>query len=292
MKRPVDIAVISDVHLGTYGCKATELLNYIKSIKPEILVLNGDIIDIWNIKKRFFPIEHLQIIQHILKMSLHGTRVYYITGNHDDTLRQFSDFSSGEIHLRNELVLYSGKKRYLIFHGDQFDKQLQLSRLLAVLGGKSYDLLIKFNTWTNRYLKYFGAKEISFAHAVKKGFKRAMQFIHDFEQKAISHAASKGFDGVICGHIHIPQDRLAATEFGSIHYLNSGDWVENMTALEYNNNAWNTYKYESKHFPKVNKEASSKAFNKKNRTGFFKSKQNDYAEQNAIQLHTQKSLNL
>ncbi len=292
MKRPVDIAVISDVHLGTYGCKATELLNYIKSIKPEILVLNGDIIDIWNIKKSFFPKEHLQIIQYILKMSLNGTRVYYITGNHDDLLRQFSDFSSGEIHLRNELILYSGKKRYLIFHGDQFDKQLQLNRMLSILGGKSYDFIIKLNTWINKYLKYYGSKEISFAHSVKRGFKRAMQFIHDFEHKAISHAAAKGFDGVICGHIHIPQDRFATTEHGDIHYLNSGDWVENMTALEYNNNTWNTYKYEACHFPLLSKDHSPKSLKKQKSTGFFKSKQTDHAQQNDIQLHTQKSFNL
>src|SRR6056297_3924575 len=121
MKRELDIVILSDVHLGTYGCHAKELHNYLKSIQPKTLILNGDFIDIWQFRKRYFPKEHLQVIQRILKMSARGTKVYYITGNHDEALRRYSDFSSGNIHLRDKLELQLNGKSYWIFHGDIFD---------------------------------------------------------------------------------------------------------------------------------------------------------------------------
>ncbi len=279
MKRQLDISIISDVHLGTFGCRSKELLNYIKSIKPEILILNGDIIDLWNIKKRFFPKEHLQILQHILKMSLNGTRVYYITGNHDDTFRQFSDFSSGEFHLRHEMICYVGKMRYLIFHGDQFDTVLHNNRFLSMLGGNAYNFIIRLNTTINKFNKKIGLRPINFAHSVKRKFKKAVQFMDDFEAKAIQFASKNGYDGVICGHIHTPKNSITLTEFGKIHYMNSGDWVENMTALEYVDSNWTTYQDQEDHCPNQKSDKHIKHKMSQKSSIFFKSKSYQHAEQ-------------
>ena len=131
MKHEPDIVVISDVHLGTYGCHAKELLQYLKSIKPKTLIINGDFIDIWQFRKRYFPKEHMQVIQRILKMAAKGTKVYYITGNHDDVLRRYSDFSTGNIHLRDKLVLQLKGQRVWIFHGDIFDLSVRYSPFIA-----------------------------------------------------------------------------------------------------------------------------------------------------------------
>ncbi|HMR43776.1 MAG TPA: UDP-2,3-diacylglucosamine diphosphatase, partial [Saprospiraceae bacterium] len=156
MKRELDIVIISDVHLGTYGCHAKELLNYLKSIKPDTLILNGDFVDMWQFKKSYFPKEHVQVIQQVLKMSVKGTKVYYITGNHDDSLRRYTDFSSGNIHLRDKLVLQLNGSKYWIFHGDIFDVFIKYSPFVARLGGKSYDWLIRLNRFINNIRLKFG----------------------------------------------------------------------------------------------------------------------------------------
>lgn len=246
MNRKLDIVIISDVHLGTYGCHAKELLNYLRSISPEALILNGDFIDIWQFRKRYFPQEHMQVVQHILKMASRGTKVYYITGNHDDALRRYSDFSSGNIHLRDKLVLKLKNKNYWIFHGDLFDVSIKYSPILAKLGSKSYDYLILFNRLINKIRKAFGRPPTSFAKRVKNSVKKAVKYISDFENTAIRHAAEQDFDYVVCGHIHRPQMRFVSVKNKIVTYLNSGDWVENLTALEYKNGAWSIYKYDEK----------------------------------------------
>lgn len=244
MKRKVEIVVLSDVHLGTYGCHAKELLSYLKSIKPEILILNGDIIDIWQFKKSYFPKEHLLVINRILKLLANGTKIYYITGNHDDFLRKFSNFGNGNFSLRNQLMLQVHGKKYWFFHGDVFDVSIMKARWLAKLGGKSYDLLILLNRFINFFIKIFGIKPISFAASVKKSVKKAVKFINDFEKQAIDTAAAEGYDFVVCGHVHQPR----ISKIGNITYLNSGDWVENLTALEYNDREWTLYKYNALDF--------------------------------------------
>lgn len=243
MKRELDISIISDVHLGTYGCHSKELLNYLKNIKVRTLILNGDFIDMWQFKKRYFPKEHMQIIRQVLKMSNEGTKIYYITGNHDDALRRYSDFSAGQIHLRDKLVLQIKGKKYWIFHGDVFDLSIQYSPFLAKLGGKSYDLLIRLNRFINRIRIKFGKTRMSFAGIVKDKVKEAVKFINDFEKTAIQHAAEQDYDYVICGHIHKPQIRSVQTANRKVTYMNSGDWVENLTALEYQWGQWNIYEY-------------------------------------------------
>lgn len=247
MRRKLKITVISDVHLGTYGCHARELLNYLKSIQPEILVLNGDIVDAWQFKKRFFPVLHLNVIREILKLSSKGTTVYYITGNHDDVLRQLSDFSMGKLHLVDKLEINVNGKRHWFFHGDVFDASMQLSPWLAKLGGKGYDILIRINRIINKTRDRFGKPPMSFSKKVKSGVKKAVKYIGDFENIAINLAVENNYDVVVCGHIHHAQKRNVVTKSGNVLYLNSGDWVESLTALEFDNTGWNIYYYLDHH---------------------------------------------
>jgi UDP-2,3-diacylglucosamine pyrophosphatase LpxH len=243
MKRAIDIVILSDVHLGTYGCHARELLQYLKSIRPGTLILNGDFIDMWQFNKRYFPKEHLEVIQRILKMAAKGVKVYYITGNHDDALRRFADFSSGNIHLRDKLLLQLKDKKYWIFHGDVFDVFLNYSPFIARLGGKGYDFLILINRIVNNIRMSLGMSRMSFAHKMKHRVKEAVKFIHDFEETAIKLAAEHDYDYVICGHIHQPVMRTSQIGSKAVAYMNSGDWVENLTALEYRWGQWSIYEY-------------------------------------------------
>ena len=252
MKRELDIVIISDVHLGTYGCHASELLEYLRNIKVGTLILNGDFIDMWQFRKRYFPKEHMQVIERVLKMSAMGTKVYYITGNHDDALRRYSDFSSGNIHLRDKLILQLKGKSYWIFHGDIFDTFIRYSPFIAKLGGQGYDWLIRINRLMNKVRLAMGRPRMSFAKKVKYRVKKALKFISDFENTAIKLAAKEGYDYVICGHIHRPQMRRAEVEDKKVTYLNAGDWVENLTALEYRWGQWSIYEYDEQDFQFVN----------------------------------------
>ena len=243
-KRLLDVVVISDVHLGTYGCHAKELYLYLKSIEPKKLILNGDIIDIWAYNKNYFPKAHLNVIKQLFKMAANGVEIYYITGNHDDLLRRFSDFNVANIYLVDKLVLKIKQQRAWIFHGDVFDISMKHTTKLAKLGGKIYDYLIVLNRYVNILLKKTGRQPYSFSKKIKDSVKKAIKYVNDFEQTAADLAIEKCYEFVICGHIHQPQKRMISTEKGSVMYLNSGDWVENLTALEYYNNDWHIYHYE------------------------------------------------
>ncbi|MEM6699390.1 MAG: UDP-2,3-diacylglucosamine diphosphatase [Bacteroidota bacterium] len=251
-KRKLDLVVISDVHLGTYGCRAKELLDYLRSIETERLILNGDFIDIWQFKKKYFPKEHMQVLHKVLKMAENGTKVYYITGNHDDRLRRYADLTTGNLFLRNQLTIRLNRKKYWIFHGDVFDLSIQYSPFIAKLGGKGYDYLIVLNRLVNKLRIKLGKAEMSLASKIKDSVKQALKFVDDFEEKAINLAAEKDYDYVICGHIHRPQMR--ATEKGGkqIIYLNSGDWIENLTALEYKWGQWSIYRYDQSDYATTN----------------------------------------
>lgn len=253
MKRELDIVVISDVHLGTYGCHARELYNYLKSIEPRTLVLNGDIFDMWQFKKSYFPKEHMEIVRRLLKMAVNGTKVYYLTGNHDDVLRKFGEVSLGLIHLRNKLVFQVDGKTHWVFHGDVFDPSVQRARWLAKLGSEGYDLLIRINRSINKCRQLLGLKPSSFSSRVKKGVKGAVRYISDFEDIAIQIAAENGYDCVICGHIHQPQIREVVAKNGhKVNYMNSGDWVEHLTALECKAGKWELYQYHKADFSMPN----------------------------------------
>jgi UDP-2,3-diacylglucosamine pyrophosphatase LpxH len=243
IKRQLDVVVISDVHLGTYGSHAKELNQYLKSIDPKKIILNGDIIDIWSYNKNYFPKSHLNVIKQIVKMASNGVEVYYITGNHDDLLRKFSDFNLANLYLVDKLVLKIKDKRAWIFHGDVFDISMKHTTKLAKLGGKAYDYLILLNRYVNALLKRFGRQPYSFSKKIKDSVKRAVKYVSDFELTAAELAIDKNYDYVICGHIHQPQKRIIRTDKGNVMYMNSGDWVENLTALEFYNEEWHVFHY-------------------------------------------------
>lgn len=242
-KRKIDIAVISDVHLGTYGCHADELITYLNSIEPKKLILNGDIIDIWQFRKRFFPSSHLKVLKKIIGMASKGTDVYYITGNHDEMLRKFSGHTMGRFKLVDKLVLELGKEKAWIFHGDVFDISIQNAKWLAKLGGWGYDVLILMNRFVNWVLLKMGREKYSLSKRIKNSVKGAVQYIQSFEKVAAELAIDNEYDYVICGHIHQPKKEIYQNSKGKTTYLNSGDWVENLTALEYSLKRWKIYNY-------------------------------------------------
>ena len=242
-KRKIDISVISDVHLGTYGCHADELLTYLNSIEPKKLILNGDIIDIWQFRKRFFPSSHLKVLKKIIGMASKGTDVYYITGNHDEMLRKFSGNSMGRFKLVDKLVLELGNEKAWIFHGDVFDISIQNAKWLAKLGGWGYDVLILINRFVNWILLKMGREKYSLSKRIKNSVKGAVKYIQSFEKVAAELAIDNEYDYVICGHIHQPKKEVYQNNKGKTTYLNSGDWVENLTALEYSLKCWRIYNY-------------------------------------------------
>ncbi|UXE67934.1 MAG: UDP-2,3-diacylglucosamine diphosphatase [Chryseotalea sp. WA131a] len=243
-KREVELVILSDVHLGTYGCHAEELLRYLKSIKPKRLILNGDIIDMWQFSKRYWPKSHMQVVKHITGLLAKGTKITYLTGNHDEMLRKFAGFKLGSFQIANKKVLSLNGQSAWIFHGDVFDVTMQYSKWLAKLGAIGYDTLIVINSFVNFISKLLGRGKISLSKKVKDSVKQAVKFIDDFEKTAADIAISNGYSYVICGHIHQPAMRKITTEKGEVTYLNSGDWVENLTALEYQQGVWRIYNYQ------------------------------------------------
>jgi UDP-2,3-diacylglucosamine pyrophosphatase LpxH len=247
-KRPVDVVVISDVHLGTYGSRAKELVTYLKSITPNILILNGDIIDGWQFSRHYFPPAHMAVIKEILNLMTSGTRVFYITGNHDELLRRYSDFQLSNFTLTDKLVLEIDNKMTWIFHGDVFDNTTKGgAKFLARMGSNGYAMLILFNRFINFWLKLFGREKLSISKKVMASVNKAYN-VGNFEQIAAELAIEKQYDYVICGHIHQPQKRVFENEKGKVTYLNSGDWVEHLTSLEYCRNEWKIFEYDEKDF--------------------------------------------
>ncbi|MFD2917739.1 UDP-2,3-diacylglucosamine diphosphatase [Psychroserpens luteus] len=242
-KRKVEVVVISDVHLGTYGCHAKQLLTYLNSISPKKLILNGDIIDIWQFKKRYFPKSHLRVIKKIMDMAANGVEIIYITGNHDEMLRKFSDTTIGNISIVDKIVLELDGKKAWFFHGDIFDVSIQNAKWLAKLGGYGYDLLIRLNSFVNWCLDKIGKDKYSLSKKIKNSVKGAVKYINDFEKVATDLAIENGYDFVICGHIHQPKMQIVKNKHGKTTYLNSGDWIENFTALEYQFKRWKIYNY-------------------------------------------------
>jgi UDP-2,3-diacylglucosamine pyrophosphatase LpxH len=249
-KRPVDVVVISDVHLGTYGCRAKELVNYLRSITPNILILNGDIIDGWQFTKRYFPVAHMLVIKEVIQLITNGTRVFYITGNHDEMMRRYTDIQMGNFALTDKLVLEIDNKMTWIFHGDVFDHTTKGgAKILAKLGSSGYNLLIRFNRFINFILNALGRERVSISKKVMAGVNKAVSKINDFELIAAELAIEKKYDYVICGHIHQPQKKIVETKDGKVTYLNSGDWIEHCTALEYHQSEWTIFEYNEKDFP-------------------------------------------
>ena len=245
-KRKIDLLVLSDIHLGTIGCNAKYLLQYFSTIKPKKVILNGDIIDIWQFKKRYFPKSHMKIIKHILGWESNGVEVVYITGNHDEMLRKFSGFSIGKFSIQNKLVLELDQKKAWFFHGDVFDVTMEHFKWLAKFGAVGYDFLILINYLVNRVCEFIGKDKISLSMRIKDKVKGAVKLINNFEKTITDVAMEKGYNYVVCGHIHQPLIKQFGNDRGDkITYLNSGDWIENFTALEYTNSEWSLYKHKS-----------------------------------------------
>lgn len=244
MKRDVEILVLSDIHLGTYGCNAEELLCYLHSINPKKVILNGDIVDIWQFSKRYWPKSHMAVLKYFLNLISEGIEVHYIVGNHDETFRKFIGFAVNNFSLENKLVLElpDGKKAW-IFHGDVFDVTMKHSKWLAKLGGHGYDILILLNKLINFISKKIGRGKISLSKRIKNSVKSAVKFINNFEQTAADIAIDNKYDFVVCGHIHQPIIKEMTNSNGAVMYLNSGDWIENLTSLEYNNGEWKLFEF-------------------------------------------------
>ncbi|MCW3124394.1 MAG: metallophosphoesterase [Bacteroidetes bacterium] len=244
-KRKVKVVVISDVHLGTYGCHAQELNQYLKSLDVELLIINGDFIDIWQLSKSYFPPAHTKVLQRVMKMLSNGTKVVYLTGNHDEMLRKYSGMQLGNLSIEDKLLIDIDGKKHWFFHGDVFDVSMQHSKWLAKLGGQGYDLLILINRGINHLLHSMGRERISLSKKVKDSVKGAVKFISNFEQTAAAIAIDNGYDYVICGHIHEPVMKEINSPKGTVTYLNSGDWIENLTSLEYNDGKWSLVQYDT-----------------------------------------------
>lgn len=239
-KRPVEVVVLSDIHLGTYGSRAEELLAYLRSIKPGMVILNGDIIDMWQFRRSYFPESHMKVLRKLMKLAA-KVPVYYITGNHDEALRRYSPAVLGKLRLLDRLELTLHGERYWFFHGDVFDASMKHAKWLAKLGGTGYDLLIRLNNAVNWFLVLFGRPRMSFSKRIKQSVKRAVAYIGDFEETAARIAIHEGFQHVVCGHIHQPQMRRIELDGGSVNYMNSGDWIEHLSALELVDGRWHLY---------------------------------------------------
>jgi UDP-2,3-diacylglucosamine pyrophosphatase LpxH len=228
-KRKVRSIWISDTHLGTRGCKADYLLAFLKAHQCENLYLVGDIIDGWHMKKNaYWPQAHSNVIRRILTLAKRGTRVVYVTGNHDEFLRKYSDSEFGNISLVNraEHKTRNGK-RLLVLHGDEYDVVVRYHKWIALLGDFSYRMLLILNRWYNQARHRLGYDYWSLSSYIKHRVKKAVSFISDYEQALAMECKRKGYDGVVCGHIHHAEIR----QMDGIVYHNCGDWVESCTAL-------------------------------------------------------------
>jgi UDP-2,3-diacylglucosamine pyrophosphatase LpxH len=220
---------ISDTHLGTPGCNAELLLDFLKSIECETLYLVGDIVDGWQLRKGWYwPAAHNDVVRCVLKMAKRGARVIYVPGNHDEAFRDFAGLHFGGIELLPEDIhITADGRRLLVLHGDQFDNIVLYARWLAFLGDSAYTLLLKSNALVNGVRKRFGLPYWSLAAHLKKRVKNAVAFISKYEEVVAQAAAERHVDGIVCGHIHSAEIR----QFGDITYYNDGDWVESCTAL-------------------------------------------------------------
>lgn len=242
-KRKIDVAVISDLHLGTRDCRADELLAYLSSIRPDTLVLNGDIIDLYDFKRQFFPPSHFKVLRKILGMAATGTRVYYLTGNRDTMLRKFGDVDIGNVYLRTKLLLELDGRKTWCFHGDILDSAGKSARLASKFGATGYNLLLQLNNFRDFIFNILGKERFSLASRVSRQDPAASRRARIFEGTAANLTIRNHYDTVICGHIHLPKKEWIETEKGKCLYLNSGDWTENLTALEYAFKRWKLYRY-------------------------------------------------
>ena len=241
MKRNLDILVISDLHLGTYGSEADEVLAYLDTINANKIVINGDFVDIMLFNKRFWPSSHMKVIKYFLDLISQGKEIYYVTGNHDELMRKFLNFKIQNFKIVNQIVLDTAKGKVWIFHGDVFDFSIQ-TQWLTKLAGFLYDYMIIFNSWINKkIMRPLGRKRLNFSKTIKSNVKTAVQYFANFEMKAAEVAQKNGYKYVVCGHIHTPKIESFNINGEEVIYMNSGDWLESISSLEYADNKWSIY---------------------------------------------------
>jgi len=220
---------LSDIHLGTRGCKAEFLLDFLKHVDCERLYLVGDIIDCWRLRRGWYwPQAHNDVVQKLLRKARKGTHVIYIPGNHDEPLRDYTDMQFGGVALAKEVIhLTADGRRLLVLHGDEFDGIVKYAKWLALLGDWAYRVMLQLNHWFNQARRALGYPYWSLSAWLKQRVKDAVKYIDDYERAVAEEARRRGVDGVVCGHIHKAEIR----QIGSILYANDGDWVESCTAL-------------------------------------------------------------
>lgn len=220
---------ISDIHLGTRGCNADLLIDFLDSTDSETMYLVGDIIDGWRLRKKlYWPAAHNDIVWRVLKRARRDTRIVYVPGNHDEMFRQFSGMNFGGVHIERAAIhVTADGRRLLVMHGDEFDAVMLAHRWLAFVGDAAYTLLMGISRWVNAVRGWLGLPYWSLSKTAKHKVKNAVEFISHFEEVVARAAAGRGVDGVVCGHIHTAEMR----ELSDIVYYNDGDWVESCTAL-------------------------------------------------------------
>ena len=220
---------ISDIHLGTKGCNAAMLIDFLDHTDSETMYLVGDIIDGWRLKKKFYwPPEHNDIVWRVLKRARRGTRIVYIPGNHDEMVRPFCGMNFGGVAIkRADVHTTADERRLLVLHGDEFDTIMLAHRWLAFVGDALYHVMMGLNGWVNAVRKGLGLPYWSLSKAAKHKVKNAVEFISKYEEVVARAASERGVDGVVCGHIHTAEMR----DFDGIAYYNDGDWVEGCNAL-------------------------------------------------------------
>ena len=224
---------ISDVHLGTRGCNAELLIDFLDHVDSDTMYLVGDIIDGWRLKKKvYWPAAHNDIVWRILKRAKRGTRIVYIPGNHDEMVRQFSGMHFGGVEIARAAVHETADgRRLLVLHGDEFDAVMLAHRWLAVIGDALYHLLMRVSGWVNAVRRRFGLPYWSLSKTAKHKVKNAVEFISRYEEVVARAAAERKVDGVVCGHIHTAEHRMIAIDGRTVEYWNDGDWVEGCNAL-------------------------------------------------------------
>ena len=230
------VVIVSDLHLGTKDSKAEEFIEFIENHPTELLILNGDIIDGWALNRGAkWKKYHTKVISKLLKLS-NKTKIIWIRGNHDEFIQEFIDSSFGNIEIKEDYILefsehveYDIWRRhcFYVFHGDVIDVFITKYKWISKIGSVGYDFALWLNRWYNRYRKWRKLPYQSISQKIKSGVKAATNYINDFETTALSMATKKGCNGVMCGHIHQPEDRMIDGK----RYINSGDWVENMSAI-------------------------------------------------------------
>ena len=229
-KNEYESIFLSDIHLGTRDCKAAEVIDFLKATRCKKLVLNGDIVDGWALRGggKWMP-EHTKFVRTVLKkMEKQGTEVIYLRGNHDDILERFLPVCFGNLRIIDEYLHTTPKGKYLVVHGDGFDSVTTSHKWVAVLGAKAYELLLGVNRLYNKWRSFRGKEYVSLSKKIKARVKSAVSFVDRYEDQLKELATFRECRGIICGHIHTPADKMLD---GEVHYLNSGDWVESLTAI-------------------------------------------------------------